>query len=139
MLFTLIVLSLIFVHGCIVAMLNSTRKLMYEIHLAPEPQQTYPYLEVVRTLKVSMMHYGLIWFTTLINLTGESIDLTEYRNVGIIYIAIISVLTTTAALAYFISSRKTVYSRVVSFFIYLLMLINIATILYLAFVGFIIY
>ena len=77
MLFTLIVLSLIFVHGCIVAMLNSTRKLMYEIHLAPEPQQTYPYLEVVRTLKVSMMQYGLIWFTTLINLTGESIDLTE--------------------------------------------------------------
>lgn len=136
---TFVVLIMIFIHGLILYMLNSGRLLMNSIHETPYLLRGMSFLSIIRTFRVNLIQYGLIWFVIIVNSVTKALDLIEYRNVGIIYIVILSVVTLTALLAWFLSELDHVNLKVISFMLFLLMLFNVIAILYVAFVGFIIY
>lgn len=139
MTFTILVLGIIFIHGVILGMLESIRKLNRDIGKAPYALQAISFLSVIRALKVNLWQYALIWAVMFTNIATNSIDIVEYQNVGIIYMVIHAVITLTATFAYFIADRDYVNTHVVGFFIYLLMLFNIIAVIYAIFVGFVIY
>lgn len=120
-------------------MLNSGRLLMNSIHETPYLLRGMSFLSIIRTFRVNLIQYGLIWFVIIVNSVTKALDLIEYQNVGIIYIVILSVVTLTALLAWFLSELDHVNLNVISFMLFLLMLFNVIAILYVAFVGFIIY
>jgi hypothetical protein len=136
---TFVVLILIFIHGLVVWMLNAGRKLLNDIHVIPYLLQAVPFLSIVRTFKINLLQYGLLWFVVIVNIITGNLDLIEYRNVGIIYLVILAVITLTAMIATFVSNMDTVHLKVVSFTLFLLMMFNVIAILYVAFVGFVIY
>lgn len=137
--FTIIILVIIFIHGVILYMLESIRKLNRDVGEAPYAFQAISFLSVIRALKVNLWQYVLIWAVIVVNIATKSVDLIEYQNVGIIYMVIHAALTLTATIAYFVSDRDFINTHVVGFFIYLLMTFNVVSILYIAFVGFVIY
>ena len=139
MTFTILVLGIIFIHGVILGMLESVRKLNRDIGEAPYSLRPLSFLSVIRALKVNLWQYALIWAVMFTNIATNSFDIIEYQNVGIIYMVIHAVITLTATIAYFVSDRDYVNTHVTGFFIYLLMLFNIIAILYVFFVGFVIY
>ena len=139
MTFTILTLGIIFIHGVILGMLESVRKLNRNIGEAPYYLQAVSFLSVIRAFKVNLWQYALIWAVMFTNIATNSFDIIEYQNVGIIYMVIHAVITLTATIAYFVSDRDVVNTHVTGFFIYLLMLFNIVAILYVFFVGFVIY